>query len=207
MEEILHSLFNIEKEYSPVLQFLMMMAVSIIPFAPVPVIATVIGANNCLIVGILINLFGTVSGSIILYLLSKNLLRQYATKILCKYKKFEHFIFLVQTNGFIAVLIGRLVPIIPSAGVNLIAGISGVSILNFALATILGKLPMILTFSIAGNHLAVGNWSTVILGFLYIFLIVLIRRKLKKRWYIGGKQIDKTGKTNNPLFFSKYLHK
>lgn len=184
MEQFLQSLTNTKNTYSIVLQFLIMATVSFIPFAPIPVLATIIGANHSLLMGLFINLGGTVVGSIVLYLLSKNLLRKIANKILLKYSMYERFISLIQSNGFLAVLIGRLVPILPSAGINLIAGISGVTFLAFTAATILGKLPMILTFSIAGNQLADGNWSTFFLVALYLLVIILISRKIKKKWYM-----------------------
>ena len=182
MEQLLYSLTNTESTYSVGLQFLIMVSVSLVPFAPIPVLGTIIGANHSLIMGLIINLGGTVIGSIILYLLSKNLLSKLANKILLKYCVLERFISLIQTNGFLAVLIGRLIPILPSAGVNLIAGISGVTFLAFTTATILGKLPIILAFSLAGNQLATGNWSMLILVTLYLFVLLLIGRKVKKKW-------------------------
>lgn len=191
MEVLLISLINLKSINSLLLQFFSMVVVSIIPFAPVPVLATAIGANNTLIVGLLINLIGTLVGSIILYLLSRNLFRQRSEKVLRKYRNFERFMLLIYTNGFLAILIGRLVPIIPSAAVNLIAGVSGVSFFSFIAATILGKFPIILACSIAGNHLAARDWNTVILVSLYLLLIIVIGQKIKKKWISKRSNVEK----------------
>lgn len=184
MEQLLQSLANSENKLSIMLQFVLMVGVSIIPFAPIPVLATMIGANHSLLMGIFINLGGTVVGSVILFWLSKNLLRQLANKMFLKYSIYKRFIKLIQTNGFLAVFIGRIVPILPSAGITLIAGISGVTFLAFTSATILGKLPTILAFSIAGNQMAVGNWEMVFLIVFYFIVILLIRSRIKKNWRV-----------------------
>ena len=182
MEQLLYSLTNSNTSVSIVLQFFIMVAVSFIPFAPIPVLATIIGTNHSFFTGLCINLGGTVTGSIILYWLSKKILRRLARKIVNKYQYLERFLSLIQTNGFLAVLIGRLVPILPSAGINLIAGISGVTFVAFATATLIGKLPIIMAFSLAGNQLAAGNWQTLIIIALYLLTLLLVGRKLKAKW-------------------------
>lgn len=182
MEQFLDTLIHTKSMYATLIQFLMMVAVSIIPFAPIPVLATMIGANHSFLTGLAINLGGTVIGSIILYLLSKNVLRRVANKYLLKYRKFDRFISLIQTNGFLAVLIGRLIPIVPSAGINLIAGISGVTFWAFTSATILGKLPIIVSFSLAGYQLSTGKWQTILIALLYLLIIFLIGQKIKRKW-------------------------
>jgi uncharacterized membrane protein YdjX (TVP38/TMEM64 family) len=182
MEQLLNSLTNSHTFASIILQFFIMVVVSFIPFAPIPVLATIIGTNHSFFTGLCINLGGTVTGSIILYWLSKNILQPQAQKIVHKYQHLESFLSLIQTNGFLAVLIGRLVPILPSAGINLIAGISGVTFVAFATATLLGKLPIIIAFSLAGNQLAAGNWQTLIIIALYLLILLVVGRKLKSKW-------------------------
>ena len=182
MEQLLSTLTYTDEPFSIVLQFSIMVLVSLFPFAPIPLLAAIIGANHSFFTGLLINFGGTIVGSIILYLLSKNYLSTLANKMLLKHHRLERFLSLIQTNGFIAVLIGRLIPILPSACISLIAGISGVTFLAFTIATFFGKFPIILAFSLAGNQLAAGNWYIILLSALYLFVIFLIGYKLKKKW-------------------------
>ena len=182
MEHLLNLLNSSDPLTSVIIQFFIMVAVSLVPFAPIPVLATIIGTNHSFITAFCINLAGTVTGSIILYQLSKSMSQKLTDKLLMKYNHLERFITLIQTNGFIAVLLGRLVPVLPSAGINLIAGISGVTFVAFTTATLLGKFPIILAFSLAGNQLAAGNWYTLILIALYLMVLILIGGKLKKKW-------------------------
>lgn len=182
MEHLFISLNSSDPLLSILLHILMMITVSIVPFAPIPVVATIIGTHHSFITGFCINLGGTVTGSLILYQLSNKMLRKLANKVLLKFQHLDRFITLIQTNGFLAILIGRLVPILPSAGVSLIAGISGVTFVAFTTATVLGKIPIILAFSLAGNQLAAGNWYTLIIIALYLGVLILIGGKVKKRW-------------------------
>jgi uncharacterized membrane protein YdjX (TVP38/TMEM64 family) len=49
----------------------------------------------------------------------------------------------MEKNGFFYVLIGRLIPVMPSSLINLGAGVTKISVRQFVLATWLGKFPMV----------------------------------------------------------------
>lgn len=182
MEQLFLDIVQNEKPLSWLYQFLMMVLVSMVPFAPIPMLATFIASIHDFGTGLLINMLGTTTGSIILFLLSKNKLRHMAQKYLTQRKDLIKYLELIKTNGFLAVLFGRLIPILPSAGVNLITGISNVSLTAFITATILGKLPTILAFSLAGHQIAAGNWNNVFIIVLYLFVLFLLGKKIKKIW-------------------------
>lgn len=182
MKNFLLSILQNEEPFAWLFQFLIMALVSMIPFAPIPVLAAFIASNHDFGTGLLINMLGTITGSVILFLLSKNILRRVALKYLTERKFLIKYLELIETNGFLAVLLGRLIPILPSAGVNLITGISNVRLATFIAATILGKLPTILAFSLAGHQIAAGNWDTVLIIALYLFALFLLGKKLKKKW-------------------------
>lgn len=182
MEQLILELVQNESPYTWLYHFFIMMLVSMIPFAPIPVLAAFIASNHDFMPGLMINLLGTTTGSSILFLLSKNLLRSVALKYLTKQQYLTKYLELIQTSGFLAVLLGRLIPIIPSAGVNLIAGISNVHLFAFIAATILGKLPTILAFSLAGHQIASGNLEIVLFIALYLFVLFLLGGKIKQKW-------------------------
>ncbi|MEK4630061.1 MAG: VTT domain-containing protein [Solibacillus sp.] len=182
MEQFFLQWMNEESILVGMIQLLVMVIVSMIPLAPIPVIALFIASTQGLIVGFIINMGGTLVGSFLLYLLSKNLLKRMAQKMVTRYKGFHAFLDLIQSNGFLAVLIGRLVPVLPSAGVSLISGVSGVKLSSFLLATLLGKFPTILAFSFAGTGFTSGNLNTLILVTLYFLVLMLIARKVKNKW-------------------------
>lgn len=182
MEQFFLDIIKSDSSFAWIIQFLIMVVISIIPFAPIPILAAYIASHQDFINGLLINLFGTLTGSILLFLLSKTLLRQFAFRYLKKKQTLTKYLHLIESNGFLAVLLGRLIPILPSAGINLLAGISNVSILAFTSATLLGKLPTIVAFSLAGHQMAAGNWHIVFIIALYLLVLLLIGRKIKQHW-------------------------
>ena len=182
MEQLFLEFIQNDSSTAWLYQFLMMLLVSMVPFAPIPVLAAFIASNHDFLPGLFINLLGTITGSFLLFLLSKSLLRQAALKYLTKRLYLTKYIQLIERNGFLAVLLGRIIPILPSAGINLIAGISNVGVVAFIAATFLGKLPTILAFSLAGHQMAAGNCEIVLIVALYVFALFLIGRKLKQRW-------------------------
>lgn len=162
--------------------FLVMALVSMIPFAPIPALAAFIASKHAFFPGLGINLLATILGSVLLFLLSRNLLRHVALKYLLKRQDLTKYFTLIEKNGFLAVLLGRIIPVLPSAGINLIAGISNVNLGAFIAATFLGKLPTILAYSLAGHQIAAGNWNTVFIIMLYVLVLFLIGKKLKQKW-------------------------
>ena len=182
MEQLFLDIVQNESPFTWLYHFFIMALVSMVPFAPIPVLAAFIASHYDFAIGLVINMLGTATGSVLLFLLSKRLLRRVAMKYVTKRQHLTKYVELVQTNGFLAVLLGRIIPILPSAGINLIAGISNVNVVAFIAATFLGKLPTILAFSLAGHQIAAGNWNTVFIIVLYLLALFLIGRKVKQQW-------------------------
>lgn len=109
-------------------------------------------------------------------------MRGVALKYVTKRHYLTKYVKLIETNGFLAVLIGLIIPILPSAGINLLADISNVGLVAFIAATTLGKVPTILAFSLVGHQMAAGNWDTVLIIALYLFALFLLGNKLEQKW-------------------------
>lgn len=182
MDILLFELLQTDQDGRWIFHFFLMVLVSMIPFAPIPLLASYVATNYDFLAGLFINLIGTTVGSIILFVLSKTVLRKLAQNYLTKQRYLTKYIAFIQKNGFLAVLLGRIVPILPSAGINLIAGISNVRFGSFFLATLIGKSPTILAFSLAGNQIAHANWDTVLVIALYLIALFLIARIIKRKW-------------------------
>lgn len=182
MENLFLDFVQNDSPFAWLYQFLIMVLVSMIPFAPIPVLAAFVASHHDFLPGLLINMLGTTIGSLLLFLLSKRWLRRMAFKYVTKQQYLTKYMKLIETNGFLAVLLGRIIPILPSAGINLIAGISNVGFIAFIGATLLGKLPTILAFSLVGHQIAAGNWDTVLIIALYLLALFLLGKKLKQTW-------------------------
>lgn len=182
MEQLFLDIAQNERTFAWLYHFLIMALVSMVPFAPIPVLAAFIASHYDFVPGLLINMLGTTTGSILLFLLSKRVLRRVALNYLTQRNYLTKYLELIKKNGFLSVLLGRIIPILPSAGINLIAGISNVNLVSFIAATFLGKLPTILAFSLAGHQIAAGNWNTVFIIALYLFALFLLGKKVKQQW-------------------------
>lgn len=164
-----------------VASFLVMAGLAFVPAVPIPVIAGIVGANYPLVLALLINVGGTVAGCIGMFYVCRYFLQRWATKQLVRYQSLAHFIRLLERNPFLAVLTARLLPIMPSAAVNAIAGVTTMPVMVFIAATVLGKLPAMLTFTYAGSQLESEWLQSVVLVCLYVVVIGLATNAWRKR--------------------------
>ncbi|WP_332645623.1 TVP38/TMEM64 family protein [Lysinibacillus sp. 54212] len=162
--------------------FLLMVILAFIPAMPIPLVASIIGNIFSIPVALTINLGGNVLGSCLMFLLSRTSFKKFAEQKMNKWKSVTGFFLLLERNGFLAVLIARLIPIMPSAAINLIVGISNISMTSFILATIIGKFPTMLAATIAGSQFNEHPAISILLFSLYFCVLIIIGYKLKKHW-------------------------
>lgn len=156
------------------------------PVIPFPVLAGVIGGIFGTTQGVLISLTGAMAGTMCFFFLSRYGFRDYAQKKLANHQKVREYEAFLNRNAFIAILISRLIPIIPAPAVNIICGLSHVSWLTFFIASSVGKLPNILILSYAGASFQNNKLFSIGIYILYLLIIVLVyyvfvyRRSIKK---------------------------
>lgn len=167
--------------YAVLTSFLAMALLAFIPAAPIPVVAAGIGAAFPFWQALLINVGGTVIGCAGMFLLCRFMLQRWSRKLLQRYHASTGFLRLLDRNPFVALLIARLIPIMPSAAVNAVAGITTMSLVVFTTATILGKLPALLTFTYAGAQAEDSVVSSIVLVGMYMLTIVLVGRQVRGR--------------------------
>lgn len=170
-----------DSPYVAVVSFFIMIVLAFVPAMPIPVIAGIVGAKFPFWLALLINLGGTVIGCIGMFLLCRYFLQRWSRNILLRYQTATSFLTLLDRNPFLAVLIARLIPIMPSAAVNAISGITTMPLVAFTMATLLGKLPGMLTFTFAGAQVEDSTVSTIIIIGLYLLVIGLVAKKIRAR--------------------------
>lgn len=100
--------------------------------------------------GSLYCLIGTVSGSVLSFLLSRYLLKDFAEELIKKNKKLYNIIFISGSEKEMLILmITRLLPIFPFNLQNFAYGITNISIVKYTLGSFLFMIPGILIFSLA----------------------------------------------------------
>lgn len=165
--------------------FFLMAILAFVPAFPIPLVAGIIGTTYPFPIALFISLGGTVFGSICMFFLCRYALQRMALKQVRKWQRLDGFFQLLGRNGFLAVLIGRLIPIMPSAAINAIAGVTEVRFASFLLATTIGKLPTMMAFTLAGAHFDKHQYLTGMMVVLYVFVLFLLGLKLKNKWTRG----------------------
>lgn len=81
-------------------------------------------------------------------------------------------------QGFLAILVSRLIPVLPSVAVNVVSGISKVRFSVFGLATAVGKLPWAFLYTSLGYNLKQGKtWAfyLALAGIAFLFILTVYR--------------------------------
>ena len=168
-----------------VTSFFLMALLAFLPAVPIPLVAGIIGTAYPLPVALFISLGGTVFGSICMFFLCRYAFQRIALKQVQKWQRLDGFFQLLERNGFLAVLIGRLIPIMPSAAINAIAGVTKVRFRSFLLATTIGKFPTMMAFTLAGSQFEENQYVTGMMIVLYVIVLFLLGSKIRKKWTRG----------------------
>jgi len=159
-----------------IISFLAIVIQTFFPFIPFVLLA---GANS-LVFGIwkgyLLSWVFAVIGAILAFFFSRYIAQDFAKRQTEKYpiiKKIENHI---EQNGFFIFFLGRLIPILPSSGVNFFGGISSISFRTFFWSTFFGKLPIVFLETFMGHDMFFFRQHPkrlIFLSFLFIILILL----------------------------------
>jgi len=132
------------------IDLIMVMMLALFPVVPFVLMA---GINVLLygwIGGFLLSLCGSLMGASLGFWLARTLGQEWAQPKVAKLGKWGA---ILRGNHFSVVLLSRLIPVLPSAAVNYAAGLSLMTFPSFFLATVLGKVPMIVWESWVGHDL------------------------------------------------------
>ncbi|MER2000250.1 MAG: VTT domain-containing protein [Lysinibacillus sp.] len=165
-----------------IISFLVLVALSFVPFMPVSVVFGAIGFSYPLPLALCMNIGGTMIGAYLMFYLCKNGLRRFYERKIQYLKNDSKFIKLIQTNSFLAVLIARFIPILPSAIVNIICAMFQVPTRIYLIATLFGKLPSIFLYTIVGNQLLDNNKFVWLLLIIYLVILFYLTIKYRKRF-------------------------
>lgn len=135
--------------------------VSFIPVLPIPLIAAAVGAVDPLPLAVFSTWSAACAGALAKFFLERAILRRPVHRWLGRYRRWQTMVDYVEQNGFFAVLVTRLIPVFPSSVINTAGAVTGVSQWNFVWATLLGKIPVMVIFTIAGVEVTHHFWRTM----------------------------------------------
>lgn len=165
-----------------------------IPIFPFVLIA---GANMLVfgvIEGITINFGMACLAAVTSFLFARYYGHDWVSAKLARYPSIQVFNDRLEQKSFRYILIGRLIPIIPSSVINFGAGMSKIQFRPFLFATLIGKFPIIVLESFMGYdllHFREHRLRLFLLLFLFMGLLA-IGSVIRKKW-----MPDKTNLSNS----------
>ncbi len=154
--------------WGPALFFALYVGLSLIP-CPKSVLTAVGGALFGLGVGAGLSLMAALVGAVIAFGLGRALGRDAVDRLIRG--RLGRVDTLLADNGLSAVLIVRLVPLVPFIAINYAAGLSGVGFRHYVLGSAVGMVPGSLAYAALGAYGA-NPWGLAAAGSALIVLVV-----------------------------------
>lgn len=174
---------------------------ALIPF-PATLLSTVSGALWGEYLGTLMTVISATLASCVPFLIARFLGRGLIGKLIQKNHTAHRCDRFTGRNGFMAVLIMRLIPVFPWDVVNYATGLCGIRFRDYFLASLIGTIPASFTYNLIGSSLGQPVDKTkIILIILFVLIIVFTMVIAKrKRTKVTKKVTDNTGRTNMEEF-------
>lgn len=132
--------------------------------------------------GFLISWGGAVTGSFLVFLFMRRFGREKLLSFLQRNKQVRQMMDWVERHGFAPVFLLLCFPFTPSAVVNIVAGLSRISVVQYLFAVMAGKTVMIFTISYVGSDLSALIHKPGRTAVIIAIMLAL---------WAGGKQLEK----------------
>ncbi|GEM_PF-6975721 len=153
-----------------------------VPLFPFGAVASLLAMQWGAPVGIAISLTASVTGSVLMFLYFRYTFGPSSRQFLMRYRYIGWFTERFEQRQFVSLLLVRLIPVIPSQAVNLFCSAAAIRLGPYAAASLIGKAPMLIVFSIAGEQLTEQPKAALLILVLYaVTLAVLV-------WIVMGHQ-------------------
>lgn len=167
------------RSFGPLPGVLLPLLEAFLPFLPLFLFVMANASAFGLWFGFLFSWIGASGGALIVFLLVRKFGQKRILNFLKKHPQVKKLMVWVENHGFGPLFLLLCFPFTPSAVVNIVAGLSKISIAQYMLAVLTGKMVMIFTISFVGydiHSLITQPVRTAIVGFVIILL-----------WFIGKR--------------------
>ncbi|MGG1696974.1 TVP38/TMEM64 family protein [Bacillus zhangzhouensis] len=194
--ENITSFFESYKAFGPIVAILLPLIEAFLPFLPLIVFAVANANAFGLWEGFLLTWIGASAGSILVFVLIRKFGQMRMLNFISRHPSIKKLMLWVEKRGFGPLFILLCFPFTPSAAVNVVAGLSRISIWQFSLAALSGKCVMLLIISFIGYDLSalVKNPLRSVFAVLVIALLWYVGKRVENRLNIRmSKREDKGG--------------
>ncbi|KZO01193.1 TVP38/TMEM64 family protein [Bacillus badius] len=141
------------ESFGPIPGFFLPLIEAFLPFLPLFVFVMANASAFGLWWGFLLSWGGSVTGAFLVFLFVRNYGQRKVLSFLHKHSQVQRLMDWVDRHGFGPVFLLLCFPFTPSAVVNIVAGLSNISIRQYLLAVMAGKVVMIFSISFIGYDL------------------------------------------------------
>lgn len=176
----LENIMDLIREYrsfGPLPGILLPLLEAFLPFLPLFLFVMANASAFGLWLGFLYSWVGAVAGALIVFLLVRKYGQKRILRFLKNHKQVQKLMKWVEKHGFGPLFILLCFPFTPSAVVNIVAGLSNISIAQYMLAVLTGKIVMIFTISFVGYD--IRSLITQPIRTAIVALVIFIL------WYVG----------------------
>ncbi|MCQ6557625.1 TVP38/TMEM64 family protein [Paenibacillus mendelii] len=164
--------------------FLLVVVLAAVPGIPFGIVAGIIGAKYGLMWGSLLNVAASTAAAGVAYLTVRYLFQTWGSAVLARSMGLKRWNQAWVEHTFLFILLARMLPIVPAFLINIYAGVMSLSFKPFLLATVLGKIPVMVVFAYIGNHIqnGVGKWMIAVAVYaIFLILVYSFYKPLMKR--------------------------
>ncbi len=157
-------------------------------FFPVPVLALAGGLSFGIVDGTIYTLIGAMVNSSLMFLLANILAKDMVSKYLedkLPDKWWDRFQSADGKEGFLIVLICRLIPIMPYNVINYVSGLTKIRFSNYFLATLIGIFPGTVIFLNVGDKILDVKSPEFIMSIVFVVILTVVSVVLGK--YVSKK--------------------
>ena len=171
------------RSFGPIPGILLPMTEAFLPFLPLVVFVFANATAFGLWWGFLFSCAGAVGGAFLVFLIIRRYGQMRLFRILQRHKQVQKLMNWVDNHGFGPLFLLLCFPFTPSAIVNIVAGLSKVSPIQYGLAVICGKMVMIFMISFVGYDIVSlihKPVRTIIVG-VVIFILWFVGKRVEVR--------------------------
>jgi len=185
--EYIMELLNSYEALGPLPGFLLPFIEAFLPFLPLFVFVIANAAAYGLLEGFLLSWAGASTGAFLVFLIIRWLGNKPLFKKVRQNKQVKKITSWLERHGFGPLFLLLCFPFSPSAVINVVAGLSKISMQQFALAVVLGKAVMIFSISYIGSSImefAQHPIRTIVVGLCILLFWVVgkyVEKKLEKK--------------------------
>jgi uncharacterized membrane protein YdjX (TVP38/TMEM64 family) len=179
--EHIMSLIQEYRALGPIPGILLIIVEAFLPFLPLFVFVMANANAFGLWLGFLYSWLGACLGAIIVFLLIRKFGQKRLLSFLPKHPKVRKLMDWLERHGFGPLFLLLCFPFTPSAVVNIVAGLSKISLAQYMLAVCIGKMVMIFTISFIGYdlHSLITKPLRTVIVFIVIFILWFVGKRIE----------------------------